>query len=366
MKDATFRKKWTFGPRETALLKGVAICMLLCHHLFFIPNDGYNDWFMAGYPFWHSLAKVCKATVALFLLLSGFGLYRSSQRNSFNTAEFYKKRLLRLYPTYFLVWLIFVPLTIMFTDYTLSVAFGEHAFLKFLVNILGIQMYFGMYGYNPTWWFMTAIITMYTIFPVLYKMSKIRYCLEILAIVFAIIDMSEIWFIHSIIRQQSFAFICGMLLAKHDWLEKSAQWPRVPLLTACTTVCLIISYMRLGFENPGSPFCGDTLLAIALIILVWSIIPCRSWIFRFFALLGDHSYSIFLFHTFIIYFLLHDIIYATKNPILILSSSLLICIPIALTLDRLEAAVIQQFQKLSCNFFPKASCKDKLILSSII
>ena len=112
--------------------------MLLCHHLFFTPSDGYDDWFVAGYPFWHSLAIVCKSTVALFLLLSGFGLYRSSQRNPLNTFEFYKKRLLRLYPTYFLVWLIFVPLTLIFTDHSLAAAFGDYISLKLIANLLGI------------------------------------------------------------------------------------------------------------------------------------------------------------------------------------------------------------------------------------
>ena len=346
MGNEAFARKWNFGPPETALLKGVAVCMLLCHHLFFTPSDGYDDWFVAGYPFWHSRAIVCKSTVALFLLLSGFGLYRSSQRNPLNTFEFYKKRLLRLYPTYFLVWLIFVPLTLIFTDHSLATAFGDYISLKLIANLLGIQMYFGMYGYNPTWWFMTAILTMYAFFPAFYRLAGTRWGLEILAVAAAAIDIFDVWFINAIIRQQSFAFIWGMLLAKHYWIEKSTQWPRIPLLMACATVCLIVSWIRLGFENPGHPFCGDTFLATALIILIWSTIPYGSCTFRFFALLGNHSYSIFLFHIFIIGFLLHNLVYATKNPLFILFSSLCLCLPIALILDKFEKILVQQCQKL--------------------
>lgn len=51
---------------DTAILKGIAICAMLVHHLFY-ENPEY------GAVVWHCalLGKVC---VAIFLFLSGFGL----------------------------------------------------------------------------------------------------------------------------------------------------------------------------------------------------------------------------------------------------------------------------------------------------
>lgn len=51
---------------DTAILKGLAICAMLVHHLFYeLPAYGYVVWHCA------LLGKVC---VAIFLFLSGFGL----------------------------------------------------------------------------------------------------------------------------------------------------------------------------------------------------------------------------------------------------------------------------------------------------
>lgn len=61
-------EKNSFGVtlHDTSVLKGIAICAMLWHHLFY-ENPEY------GHIVWHfaMLGKVC---VAIFLLLSGYGL----------------------------------------------------------------------------------------------------------------------------------------------------------------------------------------------------------------------------------------------------------------------------------------------------
>lgn len=51
---------------DTSILKGIAICAMLWHHLFY-ENPEY------GLFVWH-LALLGKVCVAIFLLLSGYGL----------------------------------------------------------------------------------------------------------------------------------------------------------------------------------------------------------------------------------------------------------------------------------------------------
>lgn len=51
---------------DTSILKGIAICAMLWHHLFY-ENPKY------GHFVWH-LALLGKVCVAIFLLLSGYGL----------------------------------------------------------------------------------------------------------------------------------------------------------------------------------------------------------------------------------------------------------------------------------------------------
>ncbi len=57
---------FSLSLHDTSVLKGIAICAMLCHHLFYQnPESGYVVWHLA------MLGKVC---VAIFLLLSGYGL----------------------------------------------------------------------------------------------------------------------------------------------------------------------------------------------------------------------------------------------------------------------------------------------------
>ena len=57
---------FSLSLHDTSVLKGIAICAMLCHHLFYkSPGTGYFVWHLA------MLGKVC---VSIFLLLSGYGL----------------------------------------------------------------------------------------------------------------------------------------------------------------------------------------------------------------------------------------------------------------------------------------------------
>lgn len=60
------KNSFSLSLHDTSVLKGIAICAMLCHHLFYqSPESGYVVWHLA------MLGKVC---VAIFLLLSGYGL----------------------------------------------------------------------------------------------------------------------------------------------------------------------------------------------------------------------------------------------------------------------------------------------------
>ena len=58
------------------------------------------------------------------------------------------------------------------------------------------------------------------------------------------------------------------------------------------------------------------------------------------AFLGKHSMNIFLFHTFIFYFWFQNIIYASRNPIIIFFTLLAICIPISIVLEWMKRYTI--------------------------
>ena len=77
---------------DTQMIKGLAICILLFHHLFYItqPTLGImiGDKYLANI-----VAEYLKVCVALFLVLSGYGLNASMNKNKYSITKFYKKNI---------------------------------------------------------------------------------------------------------------------------------------------------------------------------------------------------------------------------------------------------------------------------------
>ncbi len=60
--------------RESNSLKGIALILLLIHHLFYIQNGKFDDVYIAGHGVVNTLGLLCKVCVAMFVFLSGYGL----------------------------------------------------------------------------------------------------------------------------------------------------------------------------------------------------------------------------------------------------------------------------------------------------
>ncbi len=96
-------------PKETTILKGVAILFMLYLHLFNSMNQVElctNLICIGGIPLAHILSR-CTNPVAIYLLLSGYGLYKTRERL---TARNTSRRLAKLYIHYWISMGIFVAI----------------------------------------------------------------------------------------------------------------------------------------------------------------------------------------------------------------------------------------------------------------
>ena len=76
----------------------------------------------------------------------------------------------------------------------------------------------------------------------------------------------------------------------------------------------------------------DAAIVILGITLYCTIlIPTR--ILKGLSFLGRHSFNIFLFHSFILGYYLHDFIYWSRNPLLIYLTLMVVCIPISMLVE---------------------------------
>ena len=86
----------TFTKNDTLVAKGVATILLLVHHLFYTTNNDFSAFIMSKEG-WVDLAKIGKICVAMFLILSGYGLSISWKNKGYTLIEFYKHTYSKLY-----------------------------------------------------------------------------------------------------------------------------------------------------------------------------------------------------------------------------------------------------------------------------
>lgn len=76
----------------------------------------------------------------------------------------------------------------------------------------------------------------------------------------------------------------------------------------------------------------DTVITI-LIIMLFKNIRLYPSVAKFMEICGKHSFNIFLFHTFLFYLYIPQIIYWHRNPIIILITLLFFCLIISYTIE---------------------------------
>jgi len=317
-----------FDVSITNASKGMALMLILWHHLFYEkPEAGLIVFQIA------LLAKVC---VGIYVVLSGYGLAESVKKRGLALGAFYKRRLLKLYMNYWLIALIFVPIGAWFMGRTLSSVYGEHVFQGFVIQMLGLQMFTWVsYGYNATWWFMSLIIVLYVIFPLVYPLTK-KYHLWFLAftawLMFVPIPLVNDWI---------FPFAVGVYLSQKDgfvklliWLDKQGKGRFITLLilTAC-----VAWYRQNGWLFDSTR--ADTVFAILLILWTTELVVFSSFAKKALEFIGIHSFNIFLFHTFIYYYYFPDFIYSFKYPVLILAVLLVICLIISVGIESFKKKI---------------------------
>lgn len=134
-----------FSKYRTELM-GLAIIMVVFHHLTLRTSVGLLG---KGYMF---LRVTGAMGVDIFLFLSGLGLFYSFRKNP-DTKIFYKKRILRIIPTYLIICTPF---------YVVQYLIGN------TVDIKGFLLHLSLISYwidGSCDWYIAAIIVLYALFP---------------------------------------------------------------------------------------------------------------------------------------------------------------------------------------------------------
>lgn len=172
-----------FGREQAHLIKGMAIIMLILHHLFLFPST--NPWFTSivgtrwgGVEFF--LSAVSKLCISLFFFVSGYGLYQASRRDT-KLLQSSLRRIVNIYCVYTTA-VIATVLIFLLLDGSLVFLSVRHTVETFL----GINV-----AINGSWWFFIIYVELLLLTPaaVLFvrKFSwKLLFTISILLYLFAL------------------------------------------------------------------------------------------------------------------------------------------------------------------------------------
>lgn len=202
---------------ELDILRAVAIIIVIFGHFgYFLPTVKFSMVF-AG--------DITSYGVALFLFISGFVLHLNhpsfTQHNSL--ADFYKKRVLRIFPLYWLA----IALT-----YVEGLRFPSP--INAFVTIFGLQGFLApRLGYLP-WWFIGVLMVLYVLFPLITTLGSVALSfpapMESNVLKFAIMLIVPFLILYAaytrlfLISAQVFVFygifVLGVAISKYDVLGK--------------------------------------------------------------------------------------------------------------------------------------------------
>jgi peptidoglycan/LPS O-acetylase OafA/YrhL len=287
-------------------IKGVAIIAIVLFHFF----QNYPDQFAVVAALNHNGAKLGYAAVDIFFVMAGFNIsfVMASRLDRTRWTAWLKKRLSRLYPTYFLAIICSLLLYISLRGYKLQFD------LKMILSCLGIAGY-NFQSINPGFWFFTVILEAYLLTPLIFIMcGKKTEKYLLFGMVFGILTKLicaaipnsplHLFFLQTnFIGSYIFQFCLGLYwglsysetkrFSKKDWLITSALFGTgLAVYTAMSLQGIDIVYM-LGFDLVFTPF---MFMGLYQILSYSARIKILKSALAFAALAGVYSYQIYLIH----------------------------------------------------------------------
>ena len=272
----------SFDVASTNVCKGVAICLMLFHHCFAYYPGRLND---VG----RSLQGGGKICVAIFCLLSGFGLMRVKLRGTgFKSDVFH---LVKLWVNFWFLAAIWILFSCLLEGRGFAQVYPKGWNPQFFYDISG----FGWPGrcFCATWWFMGVIVPLYLAFPFLGFLCRKSWpwLLVVAACAMSINDLPRnigVW---------TWAFVLGMVMAKGGFLENIQRSLSYLSAAGLLVVTIFVFYFR--SRSSFVPVC-EGFIALLIVLGVYVVnsafvvkVKKLEWVLVF---LGRHSMNIFLIH----------------------------------------------------------------------
>jgi peptidoglycan/LPS O-acetylase OafA/YrhL len=278
--------------------------------------------------------------VHLFVLLSGFGLYRSYLKKPIPYTLYLKKRTGKIYFPYIVLVLISAFISLFIPIYENSLyAFGGHVFLYKMFD----ESIMGSYGYPL--WFISTILQFYIAFYAIVFLAKrfsykyfLLICLVLsIAWTFLVVAIGKeperVW--NSFFLRYLWEFALGMVIAaklKENNYHLAFKTKTIWFLIIGLLNCAVYAFLAMQGGNIGKMLNDIPALigysSIAIYIYMMNI----EMINRFFLFTGRISYALYLVHFLVLLLALH--VLKMLPEVAVISLALLVTYLLAFTYQK--------------------------------
>jgi hypothetical protein len=301
--------------QDSNAAKGIAISLMLMHHLYankdrIIHGNTYVP-LLAGVDLEGYLGNFAKVCVPMFLFLSGYGLYKSTEgRVSIVSAM--RSRTLSFYKGYWMCFAIFVPIGLLcFREARFpgraAVGYGAD-WVTFVKGLAGIST-----SYNAEWWFVKLyLLILLVVFPLYRHLADRRPLGFVFVPILLYAFSAKVNSVGNIMFYQ-LSFAAGVGVAKHE-RKLGIVLHRFHSLQFAPALALVCACVLLR-PRLGGQYC-DFLLAPALILLGNRLLRLLG-LYGALAYVGQHSFQMWLNHSFFCYYYFQDAVFAPRYSPLI-------------------------------------------------
>lgn len=255
----------------TNTFKGIAMLLILYHHSGIYHADTFWYFFHSGWSFWG---------VSLFFFISGFGLSVSYDRNQYSYGNYFRRRLLALWPT--------IIICMILRGFTAPLFNSAFYLEKNPITLLGLHE-----------WFILAITLWYVFFILIVKNSRstedtIFFVCIFSVIVWAALDMlfpdssmafqwmrfpfsfalgvifaqnsdRIVQYFNARLFSTTIFSLVAVFLATHLQGQKNLVYPMMDLVSVPLGICMVLWIYRLGINSRFLLYVGENSLPLYLL-----------------------------------------------------------------------------------------------------
>lgn len=351
--------KWQFSRQDTKAMKGIAILLMLLHHImafpdriptkyqFALPATALKHLQLVG-----SFGKIC---VYIFMFLGGLGLAKQIEAHKFHLL----RKIWNLYRVYWRVFFVFVPLGFLFFSqqprYSRAFMwnrFADFSFSKFIQNLTGYAS-----TYNGEWWFVRVFVAAIVLGSIYYYLTEKINNVYVETGLVLLLSVFTVRFLPALTKLTPFnslassylwtqlfmpnAFICtylfGIVFGKYDVFSNLRRLfsGYTALWRAVIGILLLVSAFY--FQEKVFGNVSDMMLIITPVFMTACLLllDLAKWPRKILEYFGRLSTNMWLTHTFFCYYFypFTVAVFWSRNPLVAYLTLLVITVLASLLLD---------------------------------